>query len=395
VTVAPTPGYDELRRRAERLVPVLRERAARTEALRRLPDETVADFHDAGLFRLFQPARYGGSEAPFRAYIDIGATLAHGCASASWVLNNLVAHNWMLGYWPPEAQDEVWRDDPTTLIGSGFIFPSGRARKAAGGYRLSGRWPFSSGIDPAGWNMLAGFVEGAAESAPEPRFFLVPRDDYAVIDTWHAMGLAGTGSKDVEVKDVFVPEHRTVAASVGKGDPHPGSAVNPGPLYRLPWYPLFSFINAGTILGIAQGAVGQFVAGTRERVATQSRVRLAEIPSLQLRIAEAAALVDAAETLMLKDCEEGMRLAEARRQPAAEDKVRWRRDGAYGAALARRAVDIVFAGAGGGAIGALSPLQRALRDIHAASGHIGVNWDLNATMHGRVALGLSPDFPLL
>jgi len=381
--------------RAEALVPVLRSRAAETEKLRRLPDATIAALHEADLFRLFQPARYGGIEAPFRVFVEIGALLGRGCGSTSWVFNNLVAHNWMLGYWPEAAQDEVWKSAPHALIGSSFIFPAGRAERVAGGYRLAGRWPFSSGIDPSDWMMLAANVTPDGGGKPQPRFFIVPRSDYKAIDNWYAMGLAGTGSKDVVVDNVVVPEHRTLAAESGRGDAHPGSMVNPGALYKLAWYALFGFVNGATALGIAQGAVDEFTIATRARVATASGQHIADFATTQLRIAEAATLVDAAETLMLKGCDEATSLATAGRGASLDDKTRWRRDGAFATRLAVRAIDILFAGAGGSAIAETHPLQRSLRDAHAAQGHIGLNWDLNGTMYGRVALGLDPEFPLL
>lgn len=385
----------ELVARARHLVPVLRQRAAETEKLRRLPDATVADLHETELFRLFQPKRYGGIEAPLRAFIDIGGALGRGCGSTSWVFNNLVVHNWMLGYWSPEMQDEVWKANPRALIGSSFVFPAGRAEKAPGGYRLSGKWPFSSGIDASEWMMLAAPVAGSDGKAPEPRFFIVPKSDYRVIDNWYAMGLAGTGSKDVAADNIFVPEHRTLAAADGKGAPHPGSKVNTGALYKLPWYALFGFVNGATALGIAQGAVEEFTAATRARVATATGRQLADLATMQLRVAEAATQIDAAETLMLKDCAEAMRIAEAGKLASMEEKTRWRRDAAYAVRLSIKAIDLLFAGAGGAAIVDSHPLQRALRDAHAAQGHIGLNWDANGTMFGRVALGLDPDFPLL
>lgn len=389
------PDMQKLLDRARALVPILRARAAETEKLRRLPDATIAALREAELFRLFQPARYGGIEAPIRAFVEIGAILGQGCGSTSWVFNNLVVHNWMLGYWPESAQDEIWKSSPRALIGSSFVLPAGRAEKIAGGYRLSGRWPFSSGIDPSDWMMLAANVTSAPEDKPEPRFFLVPRAQYTAIDNWHAMGLAGTGSKDVVVDGVVVPEHRSLAAALGKGEPHPGSAANPGTLYKLAWYALFGFVNGATVLGIAQGAVEEFTIATRARVATASGRHMADFTTMQIRIAEAATLVDAAETLMLKDCDEAMSIAAAGRVATNAEKTRWRRDGAFAVRLCVRAVDILFAGAGGSAIAETHPLQRALRDAHAAQGHIGLNWDLNGTMYGRVALGLDPDFPLL
>lgn len=392
---ATPPSHEELLARAAALIPALRERAAETETLRRLPEATLRDLHEAGLFRLFRPARYGGWEMPFRAFVEVGAITGRGCGSTSWVLNNLLSHNWMLGWWPEEAQEEVWGRTPDALLGSAFVFPCGRARKVAGGYRLSGRWPFSSGIDASRWNMLAAMVRDDRGSMIDQRFFVVPESDYTVIDTWQVMGLNGTGSKDVEIEDVFVPEHRTLAAAFGRGDPAPAAARNPGPLYRMPWYGLFSFVNAATALGIAQGAVEQFTAATRARAATYSGKRLAELATMQLHVAEASALVETAETLMLKDCDEAWTLAEAGRAPSLEDKARWRRDGAFGAQLAVRAVDLVFSAAGGGAIFETDPLQRAFRDVHAAHGHIGVNWDQNATLYGKVALGLPHEMPLL
>jgi len=387
------PSYEAMVERARMLAPALRERAPHAERIRRVPDETIADLQATGLFRAFQPQRFGGAEIPFRGMIELGAWLASGCASTSWVYNNIVSHNWLLGYWPPTAQDDVWGPDATALIGSGLVMSQGSLRKVEGGWRLSGRWPFSSGIDPVAWVMLGSRFEPASGAA-EPHLFLVPRADYRVVDTWHVMGLAGTGSKDVVVDDAFVPDHRAVPTSVGRGGPHPGSAVNPGPLYRLPWLPVFSFVTAGTSLGIAQGAVRDFAATARDRAATYSGKAVHEFATVQLRLAEAATLADAAETVLLKDCDEAMAIAAAGREPDMLDKARWRRDGAYAAQLAARAVDIVFAGTGGSAIHEAHPLQRALRDIHAANGHIGVSWDLNGAIYGRVALDLAPDFPL-
>jgi 3-hydroxy-9,10-secoandrosta-1,3,5(10)-triene-9,17-dione monooxygenase len=385
----------ELAARARDLVPVLRACAIETEKLRRLPDETVAALHETQLFRLFQPTRYGGIEAPFRAFVEIGAMLGRGCGSTSWVFNNLVVHNWMLGYWPEAAQDQVWKASPRALIGSSFVFPAGQAESEAGGFRLTGRWPFSSGVDPSDWLMLAANVANAKGKEPEPRFFLVPRRDWTEIDNWHAMGLAGTGSKDVAVDHAFVPEHLSLAAELGKGGPHPGSAANPGALYKLAWYALFGFVNGATVLGIAQGAVEEFTQATRARLATASGRHVADFATMQLRVAEAATLVDAAETLMLKDCDEAMAIAQSGRLASEAEKVRWRRDGAFAVRMSVRAVDILFAGAGGSAIVETHPLQRALRDAHAAQGHIGLNWDVNGTMYGRVALGLDPEFSLL
>src|ERR1700733_1930936 len=163
------PDFAELKSRAEALIPVLRERAARGEELRRLPDETIADLHKTGLFRVLQPKRVGGSELPFRSLVELVAVISRGDASTGWVLANLAAHHWLFGMWPKQAQDEVWGASPDSLIGSALIFPRGRASKVEGGYRLTGRWPFSSGVDPAAWNLIGGIAQDGDMGPSEPR----------------------------------------------------------------------------------------------------------------------------------------------------------------------------------------------------------------------------------
>jgi 3-hydroxy-9,10-secoandrosta-1,3,5(10)-triene-9,17-dione monooxygenase len=396
----PTTDHDallrlaELRARAEALVPALRERALQAEQLRRLPDETVADLHASGLFRMLQPARVGGGELPYRALCELTAVIAEGCGSTAWVLANLAAHHWLLGMWPPAAQDEIWGESPDSLISSALIFPRGRAQRVPGGYRLSGRWPFSSGIDCANWNMIGALCVDEEIGRSEPRIFLLPASDYRIIDTWQVIGLAGTGSKDVEVSDVFVPHHRTLAAEEITGGPTPGSAVNPSPLYRLPAISLFAFAIAGVSLGIARGAIRDYTATTRTRLSEYTGKNLADFSTVQVRLAEAAALVDTAEAIMLRDCDEVMRITEAGVVPSLEQKARYRRDGAYAATLCTRAVDLLFAATGGSAVYQRNPIQRAFRDVHAANAHYALSWNVNAAIYGRVALGLPPDAPL-
>ena len=388
------PRFDELLARAAALVPVLRERAPRAEALRRLPDETIADLHASGLFRVLQPARVGGSELPFRSLFELTAVIGEGCGSTAWVLANLAAHHWLLGMWHPEAQAEIWGKSPDSLISSSLIFARGRARRVPGGYRLSGRWPFSSGIDPSRWNMFGAIVADEETGASEPRMLLVPARDYAVIDTWHVIGLAGTGSKDVAVDDVFVPAYRSLSTERIRGGPNRGSEVNPGVLYKLPAVSLFAFAIAGVSLGIARGAIDHYAQTTRTRLSAYSGKNLADFTNLQIRVAEASALADAAEAIVLRDCDEATRMTEAGIVPSLEQRARYRRDGAYAATMCTRAVDLLFTATGGGAIYAQNPIQRAFRNVHAANAHYVLSWDINAAVYGRVALGLPPDAPL-
>jgi 3-hydroxy-9,10-secoandrosta-1,3,5(10)-triene-9,17-dione monooxygenase len=389
------PSFATLAARARALVPILKVRAGECEAARRVPDETIAELHASGLFRMLQPRRVGGSELPYRALVELGAIIAQGCASTSWVLTNLASHHWMLAMWPKAAQDEIWDDSPDHLIGSALVFPCGKAIMAEGGYRLSGRWPFSSGVDPSRWNFVGAILQDERGRPVEHRVFLVKSSDYTIIDTWFVTGLRGTGSKDIEMSDVFVPAHRALPLSAIAGGPTPGSAINPAPLYQLPALGLFAFVVAGVSLGIARGAAEDFAASMRARVATYSGKRLADLATLQLRIAEAGALVDTAEALMLKDCDEATRITAAGEVPAPDHKARWRRDGAYAAGMCTRAVDLLFTATGGGGVYLDRPIQRAFRDIHAANAHYALSWDVNGTLWGRIALGLPPEAALL
>jgi 3-hydroxy-9,10-secoandrosta-1,3,5(10)-triene-9,17-dione monooxygenase len=385
------PDFPELLARAEALVPVLRERAPQGEELRRLPDETIADLHQSGLFRILQPKRVGGSELPFRSIVELVSAIGRGDGSTAWVLANLAAHHWLLGMFPALAPDEIWGESPDNLIGSALIFPRGRAHKVPGGYKISGRWPFSSGVDPSSWNMIGAIAQDQEAGTNEPRIFVVPASDYTIVDTWHVIGLAGTGSKDVVAEDVFVPDHRTIAVQQITGGPNPGSKVNPSVLYQLPAISLFAFCIAGVSLGIAQGAIEYFVETMRTRTSYYTGRTLADFVTVQGHLAEAAAITDAARAVMLGDCDEATRLVGEGQVPSLERRARYRRDGAYAATMCTKAVDVLFQATGGGAIYARNPLQRAFRDVHAANAHYVLNWDINGAMYGRVALGLSPD----
>jgi 3-hydroxy-9,10-secoandrosta-1,3,5(10)-triene-9,17-dione monooxygenase len=282
------PSHDELWGRALELLPTLKERAARCEELRCLPDDTLRDFHDAELFRLQQPMRVGGAELEFTTIVTFGALLARACASTAWNWVNFAAHHMMLGMFPPRAQDEIWGRSADALIASSFVFPAAKARKVKDGYVISGRWPFSSGVDPSEWNMLAGLAWLDENAPPEQRVFMLERSQYKVIDTWYAGGLRGTGSKDVEATEQFVPEHMTLAVADTKGGSTPGSAVNPGALYKMPVFALFPYMLSGVALGIAEGMIDDFTSiGTRTGKMTGARI--ADIQSTQIRFSEATA----------------------------------------------------------------------------------------------------------
>lgn len=214
LTAQEAADYAMLLERAQALLPMLRERAPEAEKLRQLPDDVGKAVADAGLFRILQPRHVGGYALPAMIFYDVCSILARGCASTGWVVANLSSHHLLMGLWPERAQHTVWGlkgESGGALIAASYVFPAGRAERVPGGYKLSGRWPFCSGVHPSQWNMLGGMVQGSAGGAPEKRLFLLHQDQYEVLDTWHVTGLKGTGSADLTAQDVFVPEHMTLS----------------------------------------------------------------------------------------------------------------------------------------------------------------------------------------
>src|SRR5258705_5550272 len=243
-------------------------------------------------------------ELPFVAVVDIPSELARGCPSTAWSVGNVACHHWILGYYEPETQREVWEANPDALIASSIALAAGRGRKAPGGFIVNGRWPFSSAVDNSEWNMLAVTVyeeDGKAASATpiDWRLCLVPKKDYEIIDTWYAMGMVGTGSKDIEVKEVFVPERRALALARCRGGlEHPGAALNSGPLFRVPIVASAGHPLSASALGAAEGAYQHVSEVFAKRIGTYTGAKVSEFQAVQIKLARARALVDSARYLM-------------------------------------------------------------------------------------------------
>ena len=389
-------GREEMVERARSLAPRISERAEECEQLRRLPDATERDLHETGLFRMVQPARVGGADLDVGVLVDTCAEVARVCPSTAWNLGNLSRHHWMLGDVPPAAQDELWDASPDVLIATSLIFPNGRGRKVEGGYEVTGRWPLSSGVDNCDWNMLAFMVRERDDGPPtDQRFALVHRSQYEIIDTWHAVGLSGTGSKDVAVKALFVPEHRTLTAWAFNGRAHPGSQVNPSPLFRLPMLALGPYVLSGVMLGCARGAYELTVGAARKRNATTTGQPVGASQSVQIKVAEAGARIDTAELLMRRACDHAMDVARAGREAEHGDKVRYRRDAFFAARMCLEAVDLLMGIAGSGGLYLGNPMQRLFRDAHAANAHIMFSPDVQGALFGQHELGMAGPPPLL
>ena len=368
---------------ARALAPALAERVAEADALRRVPDATIADFRDAGFFRMLQPARWGGLEVEPRTFFDVQMTIGAACASSAWVLGVVAVHAWQLALFPLAAQEEVWGADRAALISSSYA-PTGKVTRVDGGFRISGRWSFSSGCDHCQWVFLGGMVPG---DAPEMRTFLVPRRDYRIEDNWHVVGLKGTGSKDIVVEDAFVPEHRTHRLIDGFKRSSPGNEVNPAPLYRLPFGQIFVRSVSTTAIGIAQGALDAYRRNTASRIAASDGAKVALDPSAQAVAAHAAAAIEDLRATLHRNFEELMGQAARGEEMPLERRLKFRLDSSLAVARAVEVVDALFTESGGRAIFLGSPLLRCFLDVHAARAHYANNPEKPGRNFGGVLLG--------
>jgi 3-hydroxy-9,10-secoandrosta-1,3,5(10)-triene-9,17-dione monooxygenase len=382
-------GCEEAMRRAREAVPLLRERAQAAEDARGLTRDTEQLLHEAGLFRFHQPKAFGGMELPFVAVVDIPAEIARGCPSTAWNVGNLACHHWLLGYYDPETQHEVWDANPDALIASSIALAAGRGRKADGGFIVSGRWPFSSGVDNSDWNMLAVTVYADDGKTPvDWRLCLVPKSDYEIIDTWYAMGMGSTGSKDIKVDERFVPERRALALQRCRGGAeHPGAALTPGALYRIPIVAASSHPLAPAAVGAAEGAYELFSSSMAKRAGTYTGAKVADFQAVQIKVARARCLIDSARYLLRQSAIAFQAMAERNEVPDLATKLRYRAHSAFAVNQAREAVEVLWSCYGAQGLYTRDPLQRHLRDVLAIGQHFSFNFDIAGSAFGLNALG--------
>jgi alkylation response protein AidB-like acyl-CoA dehydrogenase len=378
------PTAAEMVARARKLAPKLAERAEECEKNRSVPERTVADFLDAELNRMLQPARYGGFEMGWDTLVEAGIELGKGCASQAWVLSVYGDHIQLVSTFARETQDEVWGDKPDNLISTCFA-PLGKLTPSKGGYVASGRWSFSSGIDHASWVLAGAMVMGDSKGGPpKPAFFVVPKSAVKVIDDWHVSGLAGTGSKSFTMDEVFVAPHRVLFDEDAINGRGPGTKVNLAPVYRMPRLSAASALAAAPI-GAAMGMLDDFCTLLQDK-ARRARRGSTE-PMMALRVAEAAAELDCAKWLCVDSSRTTMEILARGEEVGMEQRMINSRNSSFAAVLTRHAADRVYVASGGSSIYTSSRLQRAMRDVLAGTQHIGLSWEIGGSPYGLMRLG--------
>ncbi|PRX51205.1 3-hydroxy-9,10-secoandrosta-1,3,5(10)-triene-9,17-dione monooxygenase [Prauserella shujinwangii] len=370
------------------LLPTLRERAQEAEDARRIPDESIKSLQETGFFKLLQPVRYGGYEADPVTFYTAVKLVASACGSTGWVASILGVHPWHLALFDARAQEDVWSEDVDVRISSSYA-PMGKARVVDGGYRLSGRWSFSSGCDHATWVLLGAPAFDADGKPVDFCTYLLPLADYTIEDVWDTVGLRGTGSNDIVVDDVFVPAHRALSFQATSKCRTPGQEVNPGPLYKLPYGSVHPSTITAPIIGMAQGAYDAHVEYQKSRVrAAYMGEQSKEDPFAKVRIAEAASEIDAAWLQLTHNIDELYQLACAGEKLPFATRLRVRRDQVRGTERAIAAIDRLFENSGGRALQVGTPIQRFWRDAHAGRVHAANDPERAYTMFGTGAFGL-------
>jgi 3-hydroxy-9,10-secoandrosta-1,3,5(10)-triene-9,17-dione monooxygenase len=389
------PSAEEMVARARAMIPVLRKRAAQGEKDRRIAKETIAEMQEAGLFRVLQPKRWDGYELDIHTYFDIEMALAEGCMSTAWVYGVVGVHPWGMGLFDDRAAEDVWGKDRSVLISSSLM-PSGAAMPEPGGYRLTGRWKYSSGCDHCDWVFVGATIGGNTGSYPDRCVFLVPRSDYEIIDTWHVSGLKSTGSNDIVVNDAFVPAHRMLLYADNFRGVAPGLAINTAPLYRLPWGQVFFRGVSAASLGALQGMLDVFIDYASGRINRMYGSKASEDPYVQMTCAEVAAGIDEMKTILHRNFSNLEAYAARGEMPPVSQRLHYKFHSASVAEHCTLLAAKLFKAAGGAGIYDDLPFGRVLADIMAARQHVSNQYETTGRNSGAAMFGIenTKDFSL-
>ena len=373
------------------LLPSLRERADETERLRVVPDASIKELEETGFFKLLQPKRFDGHESDPIDFYTAVRDIAGACGSTGWVSSVVGVHPWQVALFSDEAQQAVWGEDTNTRLSSSYA-PTGKATVAEGGYQLSGKWSFSSGCDHCSWVLLGGLVFNAEGQVVDFKTFMVPRDKYTIVDVWHMVGLAGTGSNDIVVDDVFIPEAFTLSMGETGQCRGPGQEQNPSDLYKLPFHSIFTGTITTPIIGLAMGAYAEHVEMQQKRRRAAYLGEKASLdPFAAVRIAKASSEIDAAWALLVNNIREAQSYVAKGEKIPLRTRLKVRRDQVLGSQRAIDAIDALFEASGGRALTNGTYLQRAWRDAHAGRVHAANDPERALQMFGAHEFGHKVD----
>lgn len=378
------PHERDLLQHARALVPLLAERAPSATAARQVPAETIADYHRAGIVNILQPKRFGGLQGRFSLFSRIVEELTWGCASSAWVYAVLAEHQWIIAQYPEKAQIEVWGDNPLA-VASSSLAPRAAARKVAGGWRISGKFPFSSGCDYARWAILGVFL-GEQGDPHSIAYLLVPFSEIEIVDDWQVLGLAATGSKSLVLRDVFVPEHRHVmVADLFNGTP-PGAAVHPDyPVVRAPRGYLVSYSLPPVAIALANRALERVCRDLSTRI-SRGVNRMADSEAVQMTLGEAAAAIDAATLSLHHGRDRSTEEVGTGRRITAAEAVMARRDMVYAQHQVGWAMERLCELSGARWVYDTDPLQEMRRDVMTILTHHAASRPAAYAPYGQVLL---------
>ncbi len=390
------PSAAELVARAQALQPVLRERAKACVAGRDVPAQSIADMQAAGFFKILQPKRWGGYEMHPNVFFEVQKTLARGCMSTGWMFGVLGCHPYELALFDNQAQVDVWGEDNAILMSSSYQ-PVGKVTRVEGGFRLSGHWGFSTGSVHCNWVLLGALVPPAeAGGAPDMRTFLVPRSDYRIDrDAWHVFGLQGTGSHDIIVDDVYVPEYRTHRAQEGFLCQNPGQKENDGPLYTLPWAQVFIRSVSTSAFGGARAAVDAAMAIMQSRISTNTGKASKADPMLHAAIAAAHAQILEMELTQRTSFDELMGYATRGETIPMEKRALFGYNSSSVVRRLARLVDDMVQLLGGRAVYMTSDIIQPWLDLNAARAHVANDPNNRTADVIGTMLGEAPGFNFL
>ena len=376
---------------ARALIPKLKSRAAQADKDLKIPDETIADMQELGLFRIMQPKRYGGYEADPRTFFEIQQILGEGCMSTAWIYGVMGIHPWQLGRFDDQAQQDVWGKDEDTLVGSTYM-PVAKVTPEEDGYRISGRWGFSSGCEHCKWTLLGGVLPpDESGEGQEHGTFLVPIEDYRIERNWDVLGLRGSGSHDIVVEDAFVPAHRVQRTNNTSPEATPGCEVNTNPLFKIPFAQVFTRSVSTAALGGLQGAINEFREISAKHVGKHGG-KTAEDPVAQDAVADAILTLDMLRLVLDRNYGELLEIATNGELPDVETRLLYRYQSAYATNVCGEKVNAILKPMAASGLYNTNPVARIFRDVHQARGHIANNAAAFGRAYGTVQLGLpNPD----